>query len=127
MDSRRFTATDDCSIRAPRSTGRVEGIRQETASLGQIITNFLTFARPAQLTLTDVDLQALVDRTVDEVRPMRTRGGTIAVSGEFPSIAGDEVMLRRRCRTCCAMPSRRAPARRSCPGSDRGADARVLT
>src|SRR5581483_7341771 len=37
----------------------VEGIRAETESLGQIVTNFLNFARPAQLTLTQVDLKTI--------------------------------------------------------------------
>lgn len=74
----------------------IEGIRQETESLGQIVTNFLTFARPAQLTLTDVDLRALVDRAADEVRSdIQAHGGTIQVMGEFPRIDGDEVMLRQ--------------------------------
>jgi signal transduction histidine kinase len=74
----------------------IEGIRQETESLGQIVTNFLTFARPAQLTLTDVDLRGLVDRGADEVRAdLQSKGGTISVIGQFPHIDGDEVMLRQ--------------------------------
>lgn len=74
----------------------IEGIRQETESLGQIVTNFLTFARPAQLTLGAVDLRALVERTAEEVRAdVESRGGSVKVLGEFPAIDGDEVMLRQ--------------------------------
>src|SRR6476620_1697952 len=47
----------------------VEGIRAETQSLGEIVTNFLNFARPAQLTLSDVDLRAIWERVAEEVRP----------------------------------------------------------
>jgi signal transduction histidine kinase len=74
----------------------IEGIRQETESLGQIVTNFLNFARPAQLTLTDVDLRALVDRAADDFRAdVETRGGAVTVRGDFARIDGDEVMLRQ--------------------------------
>jgi signal transduction histidine kinase len=74
----------------------VEGIRQETESLGQIVTNFLTFAKPAELTLTDVDLRMLVERAAEEVRAdVQSRGGTITIRGGFPVIDGDEVMLRQ--------------------------------
>jgi signal transduction histidine kinase len=74
----------------------VEGIRAETESLSQVVTNFLNFARPAQLTLTDVDLGAICERAADEIRPdARTRGGDVAVRGEYAVIEGDEVLLRQ--------------------------------
>jgi signal transduction histidine kinase len=74
----------------------VEGIRQETEALGQVVTNFLQFARPAQLTLSPVDLQAIADRTADEVRAeARARGGDVLIKGEFPTIEGDDVLLRQ--------------------------------
>jgi nitrogen fixation/metabolism regulation signal transduction histidine kinase len=60
------------------------------------VTNFLNFARPAQLTLADVDLKALVDRVADEVRAdVRECGGSLTVSGDFAVIAGDDVLLRQ--------------------------------
>jgi PAS domain S-box-containing protein len=74
----------------------VEGIRQETASLGQVVTNFLTFARPAQLVLAPVDLEAIVERAAEEIRAdARTRGGEVVVRGSFPTIEGDDVLLRQ--------------------------------
>src|SRR5207253_4335551 len=36
----------------------VEGIRAEAESLGQVVTNFLNFARPAELVLSRVNLRA---------------------------------------------------------------------
>ena len=74
----------------------VEGIRAETESLSQVVTNFLNFARPAQLTLTDVDLRAICERAADEIRPeARARGGEVQVRGEYAVIEGDEVLLRQ--------------------------------
>jgi signal transduction histidine kinase len=74
----------------------IEGIRAETESLSQVVTNFLNFARPAQLTLTSVDLRAICERAADEVRAdARALGGDVEVRGEFDVIHGDEVLLRQ--------------------------------
>jgi signal transduction histidine kinase len=74
----------------------VEAIRAETESLSQVVTNFLNFARPAQLTLTDVDLGAICERAADEIRPdARALGGDVEVRGEFGIVEGDEVLLRQ--------------------------------
>ena len=74
----------------------VEGIRAETESLGEIVTNFLNFARPAQLTLSDVDLRTICERVADEVRPdARALGGDVTVRGTFGKLQGDEVLLRQ--------------------------------
>jgi len=74
----------------------VEGIRDETDALGRIVTNFLNFARPAQLAVAPVDLEALVTRVAEDIRPdAERRGGEVVVRGEFPEIEGDEVLLRQ--------------------------------
>jgi two-component system, NtrC family, sensor histidine kinase HydH len=74
----------------------VQGIRAETESLGQVVTNFLNFARPAELTLSRVDLATICARAVDEVRAdVRALGGDIAVRGEFGDLDGDDVLLRQ--------------------------------
>jgi signal transduction histidine kinase len=74
----------------------VEGIRSETELLSQVVTNFLNFARPAQLTLADVDLRAICERAADEFRAdARALGGDVEIQGEFGVIDGDEVLLRQ--------------------------------
>jgi len=74
----------------------VEGIRSETHSLSQVVTNFLNFARPAQLVLTDVNLGGICERVAEEFRPeARALGGDVEVRGEFGAIEGDEVLLRQ--------------------------------
>jgi signal transduction histidine kinase len=74
----------------------VEGIRAETESLGQVVTNFLNFARPAELTLARVDLSATCERVAEVLRTdVRAQGGDIRVTGEFGTVDGDEVLLRQ--------------------------------
>ena len=74
----------------------VEGIRDETVSLSEVVTNFLNFAKPAQLTLSRVDLETICDRAADEVRAeARALGGDVTVRGVFGAVEGDEVLLRQ--------------------------------
>ena len=74
----------------------VEGIRAETESLSQVVTNFLNFARPAELVLARVDLRAICERAADEIRPEVTAlGGEVRVTGDFGTVEGDEVLLRQ--------------------------------
>lgn len=74
----------------------VEGIRAETESLSQVVTNFLNFARPAELTLARVDLSAICERAAEEIRAeARALGGDVAVRGQFGAVEGDEVLLRQ--------------------------------
>jgi PAS domain S-box-containing protein len=74
----------------------VEGIRAETESMREVITNFLNFARPTQLVLTPVDLAAVAERAADDLRAeARAAGGEISVSGDFATVEGDDVLLRQ--------------------------------
>ena len=74
----------------------VEGIRAEAESLGQVVTNFLNFARPAQLMLTRVDLRGICERAADDLRgEARELGGSVDLLGDFGVIDGDEVLLRQ--------------------------------
>jgi PAS domain S-box-containing protein len=80
----------------------VQGIRDETEALGQVVTNFLNFARPTELTLAPVDMAALAERGADEIRGEATaRGGTVTVRGEFGRVEGDEVLLRQAISNLC--------------------------
>jgi nitrogen fixation/metabolism regulation signal transduction histidine kinase len=74
----------------------VQGIRAETESLTQVVTNFLNFAKPAQLTLTRVELGGICERAAAEIRPdARALGGDVEVRGDFGVLDGDEVLLRQ--------------------------------
>ena len=86
-------ATAACSIlrRSPRNIVRTsKGFAAETQALGDIVTNFLRFARPEPLTLTPVELPALVKRAAEDVP-----AASVEVRGEFAPIEGDEVLLRQ--------------------------------
>ena len=73
----------------------VEGIRQECQVMGEVVTNFLRFARPEAIALTTVDVGAIARRAVDELRHELPEQTQIAITGEFGAIQGDDVMLRQ--------------------------------
>ena len=80
----------------------VQGIREETEALGQVVTNFLNFAKPAELTLSPVDIGALAERAAEEIRAdARARGGEVTVTGMFGEVEGDEVLLRQAFSNLC--------------------------
>ena len=59
-------------------------------------SDFLSFARPAELALSRVELGGICERAAEEVRAdARLLGGDVMVRGEFPVIEGDEVLLRQ--------------------------------
>jgi len=73
----------------------IEGIRQETEALGCVVTNFLNFARPEQLSLASVDLGRIARRAADDMQHELPAGTSLNVTGEFAEIEGDEVLLRQ--------------------------------
>ncbi len=80
----------------------VQGIREETEELGQVVTNFLNFAKPAELLLGPVDVGILAEKAADEIRAeARGRGGDVTVSGQFGVVEGDEVLLRQAFSNLC--------------------------
>ena len=80
---------DPAALPVPQRT-YVEGIRSETQALGEVVTNFLQFARPEPLSLAPVDLRALIARAADDVP-----GADVTMSGEFGIVSADEVLLRQ--------------------------------
>ena len=70
----------------------VEGIRAETTALGEVVTNFLRFARPEQFAMAPVDLRAIVMRAIDDL-PGAAQVTTC--EGEFATVNGDDVLLRQ--------------------------------
>jgi signal transduction histidine kinase len=80
----------------------VMGIRQETESLAQVVTQFLNFAKPAELILASVGMQAILERAADDIRvEARARGGDVVISGEFGDVLGDEVLLKQAFSNLC--------------------------
>jgi two-component system, NtrC family, sensor histidine kinase PilS len=73
----------------------MDGIRQETTALGQVVTNFLNFARPEQVSFVSTELAAVIQRAVDDMRHELPAAAEIAVSGEFGRVEGDEVLLKQ--------------------------------
>jgi PAS domain S-box-containing protein len=76
----------------PQAATCVEGIRAETTSLGEVVTNFLRFARPEQITLAPVDLKTVIARAIEDVPGATT---AVVLEGNFPTVNGDDVLLRR--------------------------------
>ena len=80
----------------------VHGIRDEVDALGEVVTNFLNFAKPTELALGPVDMGAIADRAADEIRQEVTaRGGSVQVRGDFEAVEGDEVLLRQAFSNLC--------------------------
>jgi len=85
----------DVDVLTPKYRSYVEGIRQEADSLGKVVTNFLSFARPANIALSPVDLESVVRRATDDLRYELPAETTLTVDGTFADVLGDEVLLRQ--------------------------------
>jgi len=86
----------------PETHAYVRGIREETDALGGVVRNFLNFAKPAEIALGTVDTRAIVERAAEEIRADAvSRGGDVAVRGEFVPVQGDEVLLRQAFSNLC--------------------------
>jgi signal transduction histidine kinase len=80
----------------------VQGIRDETEELGQVVTNFLNFARPTELVLAPVDMAAILESCGGgnpRRGPLARR--RCASPGEFVPVDGDEVLLRQAFSNLC--------------------------
>lgn len=80
----------------------VTGIRAETDALRQVVTQFLNFAKPAELTLARVDIGGIAERAAEEIATeARARGGRVEVKGQFGIVDGDDVLLRQAFSNLC--------------------------
>jgi PAS domain S-box-containing protein len=68
----------------------VEGIREETQALNEVVTNFLRFAKPDPITFEPVMLRQVVERAAEDVP-----GASVSLTGEFATVSADEVLLRQ--------------------------------
>ena len=69
-------------------------IVDQTRALTHVVTEFLKFARPLDLSTEEVPLRSVLDRVITEIQEA-IPGVVISSGGEFESIAGDEGLLRQ--------------------------------
>lgn len=82
---------------APRE--HAETILKEVNGIERVITDFLRYARPATLDLSDVDLGEVVENLAREsVQEAAPAGVTVEVQGTFPRIVADEALIRQAIR-----------------------------
>lgn len=92
----------DLSALSERDRTCVEGIQQEANALGEVVTNFLHFARPVDVSMEVIDLRTVLERAMDEVRAEVTaRGGSLDLTGPGVRVDGDEVLLRQAFGNLC--------------------------
>jgi PAS domain S-box-containing protein len=73
----------------------VEAIAREIAVMDRIIADFLSFAKPADLTVSEIDIKTLISQCVASVTGERNDiSADIAMEGPS-SVKGDEVFLRQ--------------------------------
>lgn len=82
---------DPAALPAPHGK-YAEGLRDETAALGDVVTRFLDFARPERVTLQPLALELVVRRAVHDASP---DGTAVTVRGTFGQVEGDDVLLRQ--------------------------------
>lgn len=91
-----FDAQSEVVVSPNRRRDTLDSMMKEVSLLSRLVSDFLNFARPQRLTLSDVNLEEMISDCLDEVRPQLGAGGIrITVRGTFPLIAADELLLRR--------------------------------
>ena len=75
----------------PENAGK---ILDQTRSITHVVTEFLRYARPLEISEESVALRALLDRIVCELKELQPLV-QITVDGDFAEIAGDEGLLRQ--------------------------------
>ena len=68
----------------------VEGIREETQALNEVVTNFLRFAKPDPIMFAPVELQPVIERAAED-----SPAATVSLTGQFGTVSGDDVLLRQ--------------------------------
>ncbi len=69
-------------------------ILDQTRSITHVVTEFLRYARPLEISEEAVALRPLLDRVICEIRELLPQV-TIGVEGDFSNVAGDEGLLRQ--------------------------------
>jgi PAS domain S-box-containing protein len=85
-------------IRSESSDGEIsdhaERILEQTRNITHVVTEFLKFARPLDISDEPVDLQPLIGRAIDEICTAAP-GVSVRAEGDFGIGAGDEGLLRQ--------------------------------
>ncbi len=71
-----------------------ERILEQTRALTHVVTEFLRFARPLELSYEAVPVGALIDRVAEEIQEA-VPGSVIRADGDFMEIPCDEALLRQ--------------------------------
>ena len=112
-DSRLRAAARSRSAARRHAVPTCIGIRDETDTLGEVVTNFLNFAKPAELTLARVDDAR--DRRARRRRDPRRGGRARRGGGRFAASScrsrATKCCCGRRSATCAATRWKRAPKR----------------
>lgn len=69
-------------------------ILEQTRNITHVVTEFLRYARPLEISEERVELRPLLDRIACEIRELQP-GVQITMQGDFTEIAGDEGLLRQ--------------------------------
>jgi PAS domain S-box-containing protein len=85
-------------IRSESSDGEIsdhaERILEQTRNITHVVTEFLKFARPLDISDEPVDLRPLIERALEEISSA-AHGVTVRAEGNFGIVAGDEGLLRQ--------------------------------
>ncbi|MEW6418092.1 MAG: ATP-binding protein [Nitrospirota bacterium] len=73
----------------------VDAISKEIVVMDRIIYDFLSFAKPAELNISDIDLKSIIENCIEVVIGERTNINLYLGINELPIIKGDEVLLRQ--------------------------------
>ena len=69
-------------------------ILEQTRNITHVVTEFLKFARPLDISDEPVDLRPLIERALDEISAAAP-GVSVRTEGDFGIVAGDEGLLRQ--------------------------------
>jgi len=85
-------------IRSEAAPGEIresaDRILDQTRSLTHVVTEFLRFARPLEISCETLSMQSLVERVAEELREAVPES-KVAVEGAFVELPGDEALLRQ--------------------------------
>jgi signal transduction histidine kinase len=71
-----------------------ERILEQTRNITHVVTEFLKYARPLEISTEEVALKGVVERVVEETAEAVPRV-QVKFAGSFESVAGDEALLRQ--------------------------------